>query len=72
LSVLLLLLWFAGYLAMADFAYSIHSKWFNLTRHEFEMMNYFGMALVKMIAVMFFGVPYLAIWLVRRGQRSST
>jgi hypothetical protein len=60
-SVALVTFWFLFYLAAGDWAYSVHARWFDLTRHEFVLMNYFGMAFVKLVAIVFFLFPYLAI-----------
>jgi len=71
LGFLSMLLWFGFFLLGGDFAYDIHSKMFDITEHEFEMMNYFGMAGLKIIVWMFFGVPYIATRLVLRGMRKG-
>ena len=63
-SVVLLLFWFVFYLAAGDWAYSIHSKWFELSHHHFELMNYYAMAFAKIIVFLFFLVPYLSIKLL--------
>ncbi len=64
LSVGILLFWFVFYLLAGNWAYSIHSKWFELSRHDFDLMCYYGMAFVKLCAFLFFLFPYLAIKLV--------
>ena len=69
LGFLSMLLWFGFFLLGGDFAYDIHSKMFDITEHEFEMMNYYGMAGLKIIVWMFFGVPYIATRLVLRGMK---
>jgi len=66
LSIGLLLLWFVLYLVAADWAYGIHSRWFELSRRDFDLMNYYGMAFVKVCAFMFFLFPYVSIKLVLR------
>jgi hypothetical protein len=72
LSLVLLLLWFIFFLLAGDLAYWIHSKWFDLTRHDFDLINYYGMALVKAMNVILFLIPYIAIRLVLRGKRKDT
>ena len=69
LGFLSMLLWFGFFLLGGDFAYDIHSKMFDITEHEFEMMNYFGMAGLKILVWMFFGIPFIATRLVLRGMR---
>ena len=72
LGFLSMLLWFGFFLLGGDFAYDIHSKMFDITDHEFEMMNYFGMAVLKILVWMFFGIPYIATRLVLRGMKRGS
>ena len=60
-SLALLIVWFMSYVVGGDWIYSIHSKWFNVSKHEFVLINYYGMALVKLCAVVFFLLPCGAI-----------
>jgi len=59
-----LLLWFLVFLVGADWMYGAHSKWFDISKHEFQVMNYYAMAFVKMCLGVFFLFPYLSIRLV--------
>ena len=68
LSFALLLLWFVFYSAAADWAYGIHSRWFELSRRDFDLMNYYGMAFVKISASLFFLFPYVSVKLALRGR----
>ena len=70
-SLALLIVWFVSYVAGGDWIYSIHSKSFDLSKHEFAMMNYYGMALVKLCAIVFFLLPYGAIKLMLRKKDFS-
>ena len=72
LSLALLLLWFVFYLVAGDWAYSIHSRWFELSRRDFGLINYYGMALTKIWAILFFLFPYLSIKLVLRQKERNT
>ena len=67
----LLIVWFMSYVVGGDWIYSIHSKWFNVSKHEFALMNYYGMALVKLCAIVFFLFPYGAIKLMLRKKDFS-
>lgn len=66
LSICLLLLWFVFYLVVGDWVYSIHSRWFELSKNEFERLSYYGMAFIKTVTFLFFLFPYVAIKLVLR------
>ena len=60
-----------SYVVGGDWIYSIHSKWFNVSKHEFALMNYYGMALVKLFAIVIFLFPYGAIKLMLRKKDFS-
>lgn len=67
LGFLSLLIWFTAYLAAGDFIFGIHGGMFDLTRHDFDVMNYYGMAYVKGTVVLLFLIPYIAVRLVLGG-----
>jgi hypothetical protein len=46
--------------------YGIAGKLFGLALHEVDVINYCGMAVVKVAVVLFFLFPYIAIRLVLR------
>ncbi len=66
LAFCLLLLSFVFYLLAADWAYSIHSRWFDITRLQFTLMYYYVMAFMKIASFLFFLFPYIAIKLILR------
>lgn len=65
-SVALLMLWFLLFLLAGDLVYNIHSRLFELSRHDFDLMNYYGMAFLKVCGITFFLFPWIAIHLVIR------
>ena len=67
----LLLIWFGMFVVIGDWAYAVHSKMFDITRHDFELMNYGGMVLVKLILFVGFLIPYLAVRFAAGKQRSG-
>ena len=71
LSYALLLVWFLFYLLAGDFGSAISSQWFPVSRHDYDLVNYCGMAFVKMCALQFFLVPYLAVKLVSRKKKKG-
>jgi len=71
LGIALLLLWFVFFLVGDDWAYGIHSKWFEITKHDFDLMNYYGMAFVKMIIFLLFLIPYLSIKMISRSTKDA-
>ncbi|OGP86988.1 MAG: hypothetical protein A2031_10265 [Deltaproteobacteria bacterium RBG_19FT_COMBO_43_11] len=64
----LLIVWFVFFLVGRGWGYCIQSNWFgfNLSEHEYDLLNYYGMAFVKMCSFIFFLFPYIAIKLVLR------
>ena len=69
LAVCLLLFSFVFYLLAGDWAYSIHSRWFQLTRHDFDLMYYYVMAFMKIASFLFFLLPYVSIKLMLRKKQ---
>jgi hypothetical protein len=63
--LLLLLLWFVLYVVASGMLYW-QAKLFGLTPHEVDLIHYCGMAVVKLIVILFFLFPYLTIRLVSR------
>ena len=69
LSVILLFVWFVFYWFAGDWVFRLHTTWFELSKHEFDLINYCGMGLVKIYIILFFLFPYLAIKLVLRKKK---
>jgi hypothetical protein len=67
----IMLLWFIVYLAAPDWLYGMNSRWFPVTRHEFDLVNYYGIAIYKVINIAFFLSPYLALKSLQRWGRRS-
>jgi hypothetical protein len=66
LSLALLYLWFAFYLLSGNKGYAIHSIWFPLIPNDYVSVNYFGMAFMKILILVFFLIPYLSVrWALR-------
>ena len=60
------LLWFVFFLLGGDWAYYLHSHWFDLSSHDYDLVFYCIMALTKIFSFVFFLFPYIAIKLVIR------
>jgi hypothetical protein len=65
LGLAILLLWFVAYLLASDLMYR-QGKLFDLTPHEINVINFCGIAFVKVCVLLFFLFPYLAVRLVLR------
>ncbi len=70
-SVGLILVWFVFYLAAGEFAYAIHSKLLDIDRQQFAAMNYYGMAIFKMLAFLLCLIPYIALKITGNRKRQS-
>lgn len=62
LNFALILLWFFFFLIKGG--YEFHSRIFDITRHEFVLISYCGIAFAKLCNLIFFLFPYVAIRLV--------
>ena len=73
ISYAILLLWFLIFLFAPDCLYGLNTKWFGISRSDFDLINYGGMAFLKIINLVFILSPYLAIklllWKRRTGRR---
>lgn len=67
----LLLFWFVLFLAAGRWMYDFHSAMFDITEHEFNVMNYCGMGLLKILVFVGFLIPYIAIRLTAKKQKPS-
>ncbi len=67
-----LMFWFLMYFAAGDFSYSYHAKLFGIDRSLYKSMNYYGMAIFKMLAFLLFLIPYIALKIMGRGQGQPT
>lgn len=66
-----MMFWFLMYLAAGDLAYSIHARLFSIERPLYEQLNYYGMAIFKMLTFLLFLIPYIALKIIGRGQERS-
>jgi len=62
----LLLFWFLMILWARNWVYKIHSKFFKLSREQFDVIHYSGMGIYKISIYAFFLIPYLALCLATR------
>ena len=67
-----LLLWFLLYLIAPEWMFDMNVRWFNIDKRDFELINYFGIGFVKIVILLFFLLPYLAIKsMLRKGTGKS-
>ena len=66
IGVVFITFWFIFFLLGGEAGHMIHSKLFQISRHEYDLLNYCGMAFVKICNFLFFLFPYIAIRMVLR------
>ncbi len=67
-----LLFWFLLYLIVPGWMFETNAKWFNIGKRDFDLINYFGMAFVKISILLFFFFPYLAIRSILRRKETKS
>jgi hypothetical protein len=60
----LLMVWFSVFTIGHDWLHLMHGKWFDLTKEQFDIVNYGGMALFKLFIFIFNLAPYLALRII--------
>jgi hypothetical protein len=68
-GLILLMIWFGFLLFAADWLYAMNVRWFSITREQFILVNYCGMAAVKLFVYVVFLIPYICVRLVLRKNR---
>ena len=68
-NVAIVLLWFCLALFTPDWFYKLIGNCFAVSRHEIDLVNYSGIAFMKLVNVAFFLSPYLAIKFRLRKRR---
>ena len=66
----LLLIWLGVILFASDLIHRLHGEMFGLSKHELDLIFYCGLGLLKILVLVFFFFPWLAIRLVLRGEKA--
>ena len=69
INVAIVLLWFCLTTFVPDWSYVMVEKWFAISRHEFDLVNYAGIAFMKLLNLVFCLSPYLSIKLLLRKKK---
>ncbi|KUM03614.1 hypothetical protein KIF53_21830 [Chromobacterium subtsugae] len=59
----ILILWFCLFFFRRAWLYRLHSRWFRISEPAFELLNYGGIGLYKILVLVFNLAPLLALWL---------
>ena len=65
---MLLLAWLASTLFAGDLIHRLHGGLFGISSHELDVMLYGGMGLLKLLVLVIFFIPWLAIKYVRTDE----
>jgi len=67
-----LIIWFVFFLVAGDLVYDVHGSMFKeITVHQFEVIHYCGMGLLKLFIFVFFLFPYIAMRWTGKGQKPA-
>lgn len=64
IGLIILFVWFIFFLFCSDFAFDLHSEIFEITRKDFNRVNYYGMTFMKLALLIFFLLPYIAVKMI--------
>ena len=68
-----LLLWFLLYLIAPGWMFEMNARWFDISKRDFDLINYFGIGFVKISILLLFFFPYLAIRsMLRKKERKRS
>ena len=62
----ILIVWFGVFVFFHDFLYAMHGRWFDIEKKSFDALHYGGMAIYKILVLVFNIVPLIVIWMVFR------
>ena len=61
----ILAVWFLMIIFAKDVIYNLHSKWFFLSKEQFNSINYMWMGFYKLAIFLFNLAPYIAIQIIK-------
>lgn len=64
LNFAVLMLWGVMLMSAPGFVYGLHSRWFSFPRETFNALIYGFLGVAKIVWVMFFLVPWLALLII--------
>lgn len=65
LGIGLLTYWFVMLRLAGNWVYRLHSRYFQITRQDFDRIQYTGMLALKLAIFLFFIIPALALVILR-------
>ena len=68
-GIVLLSVWFLCFVWAYDWMYSLHARWFMISRQNFDTVHYAAMAFTKITLILFFLLPWIAIRLAIKQRK---
>jgi hypothetical protein len=70
LGFVLLIIWFVFFVLLWPFIPEVHGRMFKqITGHQFQLIHYCGMGLLKLFVFVFFLIPYIAMRWIGKVQK---
>ena len=57
----LIALWFIAFVFMKNSIYTLHQRFFDITKEQFEAINYALLGFYKLCTLLLFVMPYIAL-----------
>ena len=64
LNYMVLMLWFAVYVMGGDWLYEFHTRWFPMSKEQFNLIHYSAMAAYKLGIFLFLLGPFVALLII--------
>lgn len=69
MGLVCMIIWLVAVVAVADWAYRIHSTFIPISREQFNLVHYAGLILLKVAVFGLFLLPYIGIKLVQKKRK---
>ena len=60
----IVLVWFGSFVLGRNRMHSFHGRWFKLTPEQFDLIHYSGIAVYKILILVFFLIPWIVLALI--------
>ena len=57
----LLTFWFLVFVVAKDWLFELHNSWFDISREQFNLLHYSGIAFYKILLFVFILMPFIAL-----------
>ncbi|MDD4356529.1 MAG: hypothetical protein PHN98_04685 [Smithellaceae bacterium] len=64
INYVFLCIWAGVFMLAHDWMYRLHSHWFKISVETFDAIHYAGLAIYKIIVIVFNLGPLIALWIV--------